>query len=124
MLDAAIFTINRRDFKRQVFRNQSGVRSHLQHLDVAEIIDELWELRRVLKHKILDNELHIHHPAFVMLHIKKLRFVGMAVVHTLPHFEHFSLRFLSISLAAENFDANFFELVADVSVAGGVPRTR
>jgi len=52
-----------------------------------------------------------------MLHIKKLRFIGMAVVHTLAHFEYFSLRLFGVSLAAEYFDADFLELVTDVSVA-------
>jgi hypothetical protein len=41
----------------------------------------------------------------------------MAVVHTLAHFEYFSLRLFGVSLAAEYFDADFLELVTDVSVA-------
>ena len=124
MLNTAIFAINRGDLERQVFRDQVGVRGHLQHLDVAEVIDELREFRGVLKHEILNNELHIHHAALVMLHIKKLRFVGVTVVHTLAHFEHLGLRFPGVSLATEYFDANFFEFVTDISVAGRIAGSR
>src|SRR5690606_14000017 len=123
MLPSAQYPIAVCDFPSQVGRNQARLGSQTQQSDVAKVSNQLGVRTGIEQHKILRDELDIHHATWVVLEIEVRAVIRMTSPNFLAHLLHGSPQTLRLSLAQKNFLANALELFAQVRVAGTEPRT-